>query len=678
MLERLIDHVLKADPEVMATLTIQDAAIATIWHRSWAENEVRLKQCEGVPAAIANWTKLVQPVIQQTDGRRHQWTLRETIDEVLEGRIKSLAWDQVNLLTEVYDLTARVPDPQAYARVQSLLSPHIDALKKLATTLPVSPGLTVIASRLHVVTSADIAASRPRDVKMFAGIPVHVRGPVLLLEKGHLKVLDQVPENCTIVVEDGSVSVEGFVLGRVASSLHCEVRDNISGMVIVRRGDIRARGIMVKSFVVSKWGSVYCKQAESPDLVFAGTEIVIEGGVTMGVYKSPKIIIGGEVNGGTFHVTRELRAPAFRKSDTRKLAIVLRQDLTCQDYNEDPGLDGLRLLNKANRLKRQLTTIRERIANTHAEAEHAARGAVATLLGGENANPMAEKLQRAQHRLSLINRVTNVFQTLISMAEERLERLTRYEGRIMPEDEEGVQEHTTNLDEAHAEFTQLETEGEPERDISDEMLEVATLKERLLAPSADIAKVSQGLEYLRDRLIVWAKEREQIQELIAKQESGVQVLQGASERVRSMNMAMPMVQFLRQLITLLRERGDPPNSPQMLRLQSGFMRVSLRTINNRVERAEKDKRAIEKMRELLHDISEKLRKEYQIAFVDDMQGDLEPPKAIGVFDPGVKFYADAYLLNEVGPSKDAIVEVKTSRDAPQTYIREAGRIVRVV
>ena len=385
MLDALIEYVQKADSDALETLAIQDAALCAAWRESWAGNPDRLAQCDGIPKAIETWATHPHVGNAQTEGRRHQWTMRELIDDLQAGRVRSLAWDQVVFALAVLELIDKCGNLESHERLRSLLVPHAKQLTVQAKSLPVAPGLPTIAARLHVVTSKQIAASRPREVKVFAGIPVNVRGPVLIHDRGHLKILDQVPENCTVVVEDGSVSVEGFVMGRVAASQHCEVRDNISGMVVVRQGNVRARGIMVKSKVISKWGSVCGKQSESPDLVFAGTEIRIEASTNMGEFKAPVIAVLGDVCGGVFHVSKQLVADHFRSSENRGLSIVLRQDLTCQDYGENPGADGLRLLMKANRMKRDLAAMRERVTVTHSEAEHAARCALTFLLGDDAA-----------------------------------------------------------------------------------------------------------------------------------------------------------------------------------------------------------------------------------------------------------------------------------------------------
>lgn len=677
MIDALIEYVLKAGPEELENLAIQDAALCLAWRRSWENNADRSAQCEALPSILEKWAKNPHTTNIQTEGRRHQWTLRELIDDLQAGRVRSLAWDQVAFALAVLELIEATGNGSTYERLRSLLMPHARQLAVQNKALPVAPGLPTIAARLHVVTSKQIAAARPRDVKVFAGIPVNVRGPVLIHNKGHLKILDQVPENCTVVVEDGSVSVEGFVLGRVAASQHCEVRENISGMVVVRQGNVRARAITVKSKVISKWGSVWGKTAESPELVFAGTEIRIESSTNMGEFKAPSITVLGDVHGGVFHVTRSLAADHYRSSENRGLSVVLRQDLTCQDYGENPGPDGLRLLMKANRMKRDLAAMRERIVLTYSEAEHAARCALTFLLGEDSADPVAEKLQHAQHRLALINRVTSIFQTLIVIAEDRVERLARYEGKIWEEDDDSNKESARDLNEVEQDFAQLSTEGGPETDLDDEMQDIAGLRERLLAPSADLAKVAQTLEHMRERMRVWKREREQLHDLIAKRENEVKILQSAQARARDLTTAMPMVQFLKQLMTHLRDRGDAPNSPQMLKLQSGFMRVALRTINSRVKRADRDKQAIEKTREALQDVAGRLRKEFQIPFEDDEGNRDELPKVTGAFDAGVRILADMYLLNESTNAKSGSVLLTPLSHATKTYARDNGRIVEV-
>lgn len=676
MLDALIEYVQNAGPEELENLAIQDAALCMTWYRSWEGNSGRVALCDKVPKTIEAWAKGPHAGNSQTEGRRHQWTLRELIDDMQAGKVRTFAWDQAAFALAILELIETTGALDTYARLRSLLISHAKQLSVQVKSLPIAPGLPTIAARLHVVTSKQIAAAQPRDVKIFAGIPVQARGPVLIHEKGHLKILDQVPENCTVVVEDGSVSVEGFVLGRVAASLHCEVRENISGMVVVRQGNIRARGIMVKSKVISKFGSICGKAAESPDLVFAGTEIRIENSTNMGEFKAPLITVLGDVCGGVFHVSKQLQADHYRSSKNRGLSIVLRHDFTCQDYGENPGPDGLRLLTKANRMKRDLAIMRERVSLTHSEAEHAARCALTFLLGDDAADPIAEKLQRAQHRLALINRVSSIFQTLIALAEDRVERLARSEGNILDKDEEPDEGAAKDMNEVHADFTQLSSEGGVENDLNDEMQDIAGLRERLLAPIASLARVAQTLEHMRERVRVWKREREALHYLIEKHESDVKILQGANARARTMQTAMPMVQFLKQLITHLRDRGDAPNSPQMLRLQSGFMRVALRTIGSRVERAERDKRGIDKARDALRDIAARLRKEFQVAFVDDEDTAGELPRVTGAFDAGVKILADVYLLNEIANSMGSVLVTPVSQST-RTYAREAGRIIEV-
>jgi len=288
-------------------------------------------------------------------------------------------------------------------------------------------------------------------------------------------------------------------MGRIAASHHCEVRDTVSGTVVVRQGNVCARGLVVKSYVVSKWGSVYCRQAEGPELVYAGKEIRVDGNVTMGKFIAPRIQIEGDAFGGVFHVSQRVTARRFRRSDTRNLSIVLRPELSCQDYGEDPGPDGHRMLAKAARIRRQLAVLQGNIEAAEAEAEHAARSGIIFILGGEKAYPVAERLQRAEHRLSLVNRVTAAVQTLIGIAEERLDRITRYEGRMLGDEDDANRESTANAERDREDFAQVEAEGPSERDISEALQDIATCRERLFAPTADRKRVASILSQLRER-----------------------------------------------------------------------------------------------------------------------------------------------------------------------------------
>ncbi len=99
------------------------------------------------------------------------------------------------------------------------------------------------------------------------------------------------------MVGNGDCVVDGFVLGRVAATRSCEVRDNIAG-VVVRDGDIRARAIIDNAKAIAKAGRIFCRNAQSPRLVFAGSAFEIRGSTLQGAYVAPSISIAGDAFGG--------------------------------------------------------------------------------------------------------------------------------------------------------------------------------------------------------------------------------------------------------------------------------------------------------------------------------------------------------------------------------------------
>ena len=93
------------------------------------------------------------------------------------------------------------------------------------------------------LTPEDLQQGGSRDIKVFAGISIPIRGPVLT-HKGDTKIIGGIPEDCVMVVEEGNCYVDGKIMGKIAATGKCEVYDTISGVVIARRGDVRAKSIL--------------------------------------------------------------------------------------------------------------------------------------------------------------------------------------------------------------------------------------------------------------------------------------------------------------------------------------------------------------------------------------------------------------------------------------------------
>ena len=672
MLDRLIEHVSTLPEGELGGITLQDIAICDSWYRSLAGDVAGLVQYERLPQQIKAWSN--QPALDETltEGRRHQWVLRELVDELDAGNTRFLAWDELDMLLASLRLARSCSRPEQFERVIQLLDRHATAIEDRHGMVDITPRLPALSTRLHVVTERDIGGAKPREIKMFAGINIQGRGPVLIHRAGHLKVLGSVPENCTLVIEEGSCSVDGFVMGKVAAAQHCEVRENISGVVVVRQGNVRARNIIVRAYVVSKWGGVHCRQAESPDLVFGGTEIWIEKSAIMGKYISPSIHVQGEVYGGVFMVSHQLTAERFRRSDSRELAIVLRTALSCQDYGEVPGPDALRYLAQSANLQRRIAALQTRIQYSQSEAEHAARNAIVYLTGKDQLHPVAEKLGQAEHRLAQVNRIRAVLQTLVEMGEDRLGRLERVKGLL--HDESDASDESSSLDEITSDFAHLEAEGGFAKDITDELADIAGLKERMLATSSDLRKTASSLQQVRERRLFWDREAVELRAVIAKYEAELREVFTSKEVLDSQSGAVPTVALLKQLLAAVRGRTKNPSDPIGRRLQSSFMQLSLRTVSTRMERLAEFVASKDKLCEQLNGVASVLVKEHQISVATDDHARIQP-RVTGAFDTGVRIYADPYLLTESSPPKGSMIETVSGSDNRRTYIRDNGKVM---
>ncbi|GMV91373.1 MAG: hypothetical protein AMXMBFR82_11510 [Candidatus Hydrogenedentota bacterium] len=670
MLDRLIEYVSAMPEDELGEVTLQDIAICDSWYRSLAGDAAALSAHETLPKKVKGWSARPAAEVAVTEGRRHQWVLRELIDELTAGNTQYLAWDELDMLLASLQLAKTCARPDQFARVIQLLERHATAIEDRYEKVSITPRLPALSTRLHVVTERDIVGAKPREIKMFAGINIQGRGPVLIHRAGHLKVLGSVPENCTLVIEEGSCSVDGFVMGKVAASQHCEVRENISGVVVVRQGNIRARNIIVRAYVVSKWGGVHCRSAESPDLVFGGSEVCIEQTAIMGKYISPSIHVRGDVYGGVFMVSRELTAARFRRSDARELAIVLRTSLSCQDYGEEPGPEALRHLAQTANLQRRISALETRILYSQAEAEHAARNAIVYLTGKDQLHPVAEKLGQAEHRLAQVNRIRAVLQTLVELGEDRLGRLERLKG-LSTDESETLEE--SSLDDVTSDFAHLEAEGGFAKDVTDELSDIAAIKERMLATSSDVRKTASSLHQVRERRAYWDKEAVELRAVIAKYEAQLREVFTAKEVLDNRSGSLPTVALLKQFLGAVKARAKSLDDPLGRRMQSSFVQLSLRTVSTRMDRLSSYVESKEKLTEQLRGVAEVLRKEYQIAVpVDDFVR--VSPRVTGVFETGVKIYADPYLLNEPAPPKGAMLETVGGKEDRRTYLRENGRI----
>jgi len=533
-------------------------------------------------------------------------------------------------------------------------------------------GLPRISTRLHVVAAQDIKAAKPREIKVLAGIDMPSRGPVFV-HNGHLRVIDNVPENCILVVEDGSCSVEGFVMGKIAVSGHCEVRENISGVVVARQGNVRTRNIIDKAYVVSKWGDVICRHAQSPELVFAGNEIHVEESAVTGKYIAPRISVNGQVYGGQLHVSHSAVAQKFRQSDARHLDIVLRRDISCRDYGEVPGEEASLRLGKTARIRRRMAELNDMVLCAEREAEHCAGSAIVFLMSGEANRGTIDRLQAAEHRLATLDQIIGAYQSLSLTAEEVLSTMTTQPGSTDTQPGPAVESAPSQAEADDSEGAEFATVTDNDRDLKQELEDMGNIRTKLAVSGLDKGLALSILTDIRERLTSYNEERQELIESIERWQDDLNAKLGHAAMLQSDGGKNPKTRLLRRLLKAARER--PPEDPLAKRVKSGFMRVAMRTLNSHLERARECQGSIRDLRAEFAQAGEQLRKDYHIIVREERQADAPPPSATGKYEAGVKIYGDPFLLGEESPPSRTVVATPNSGDSPVTYVRTASGAV---
>jgi len=671
MFDQFVEYIANAHADEVRALTVEDMAVCVAWFQSYANDPVKQEACAGLQEATELWVAGLAPHEHESEGSRQQPLLRALVDELQDGRLEQLKRDELDFLCIVYDLMQRADGSALFERPSTVLAPHIEVLQARRSALALAPGLPAVSKRICIVMGEHIEAARSREIRLLAGIKLPGRGPVFSY-KGNLKVLDYVPENCTVVVEQGACYVSGFVMGKVVAAKHCEVRENISGVTIVTQGDIRVRNIINKAVVISKLGRVRCRSAEEPKLVFAGESIWIGESAVGGRYVSPRMEVAEEVVSGEVNVSESLTAKRFRSSRVSGLSIVLRRELSCEDYGEEIGLDGRRLMAQRAELRRRLHSLKHMIALAEEESEHHATSALMFLWGGEKTKHLLEEIQFAQRRLAFLDRIIAGLKTLREIVESNLavsasSRLSQTE----PLGEAGG-ESRDSIQDIERELAEIESEGEIDADLSEKREEMLAMGQDLnkSVPYPNLAAAFLGR--LQQKESTWLMERDELTAAVEAKGQDLLRLAGRMELLDQAGEDASRVQLLVQLLALAKKRRADRELAS--RVQASIVRLMLRAVNARIERARNYKESVAEVRRELDEVNTRLYKGYQIATTDE---DAPPvvPRATGCFDARVRVYAGRFPLDRPDAPPGAVLVTPNSHGRVVTYVRENQSIV---
>lgn len=664
---RLIEHVVSLPAEEIEQLAIQDIALCRVWYEASNGRAGAVEGATRIPELVDHWLEKTRPDAPETEGRRHQTLLRDLIGRLHGAQVGSMARDELELVSTVFDLIQHAANPQPFERVKELLKPHMKVVDARRSILKHEPRLHKLSETLHIVNTEDILKSRVREVRVLAGVPLPSRGP-LLAHQGHVRVLGDVPDNCTIVVEAGHCVVDGFVMGRIAATGQCEVLENISGVVITRDGDIRARNIIDNAHVIAKLGRVYCRRAQNPKIVFAGLGIEIRNESVQGRYLSSSIEIGEEALGGEFHISESIQAHRFRQSESRPLFIVFRNGFSCKDYGEIPGREMAHLLSKTMRLRRQLNYAKQVRDLANREAEQIASNVLMFLLGGEAIKKILDDTVKAQSRLSVLNRIIIGLYGLYVASHDDMD-----EG-----DSAGPEEGESDLGLSgfEEEVADLEPEGGIDADLREEHDNITQMKQELVTAKKDRKLLPTTRLAIQGRLANWIQESRELTDRIQQNERSIQQEINWTKLMSGDEEATKFV-MLRRL--LMASKNNKLEGPIPERIRSSYVSLMLRLIRSRVEKATRSRKSIQELRTAFNEASEEIWNAYQVRLTEDEDDPLKRATATGRYGTNVKLYADKSLVDsDDAPPKGRYLVTPGDPDREVTYAYSSGVITEAV
>lgn len=670
MFDRLVEHVLGLPGDRLAQVPLEDLTLCALWCESYRENEARREEFERFRAIVDQWAATAAPPAEESEGCRQQPLMRELIDLVAQGGVPHMTRDEIDFLVFAWGLAQRAQHPELRERPMAKLVPFIRALEERRAQMEPAPGLPSLSKRVTLVTAAELKQGEARDLRVFAGISAPVRGPVFA-HRGHLKIVEGIPEDCTVIVEDGNCTVAGMVMGRLAATHHCEILDNVSGVVVSRRGTVRARNLINRCTVIAKEAHVRCTGADEPRLVFAAEKLRVRRDAARGLYLASDMRVGGTLTGGEVQVCRRLVAGQCRNAEAGSLAIVLRRGLSCRDYGEVLSAESERLLSASMKLRQRMQGIEAMRGMNEREADDYAGNVLMFLLGEDKTTDQIEKIQRFRAKGAYLERIAHATRALTAAIEDRLSL-----GEIDEKDPDapfapfGAEDRAV-IDEMQQDLMSLASEAPIERSLHDLREEVYTLGQQLFRKLLTRRKI---LETLRKLLVVAAtvgEARDDVAVIIAQRES---VLERSMTRMAILERAKEeraRVEVMQQLIAASRGRADMATFRD--RCANRYVKLVLRNIETRLARVSDYRKGIASLEEQLRKTRSKLWTEYQVSLPeqDTKSRQLPDPFVVARFEAGVEIVAWRHLLESGFRNEAGRVVTLDTGEAVAAYRRTA-------
>jgi len=669
MSETLVNYVVGATDAQLLALSLEDIALSQAWYASYQGVDSIRESCVALPGRVAQWTADKQDAGRSTHGARQQPILRSVLDRLLEKGPEVLARDELDFLFFAYELIERTSSRNQFQRPLELMAPKMEAIKSLRESREPVRGLPAVLKHVGVATEASILAATRRTIGNFGGLALSFRGPVLR-HGGSLKIIGDIPDGAAVVVEGDACYVAGYVLGNLLVSGHTEVRENVSGLLITQRGNIRARGIVNRATVIAKLGRIRIGTAEGPDLVYAGTQLRIDERTRLGHYLAPRIRVDGEVTGGEFAVTTRLQALQFNHTDHQPVVIVLRSELAAEDYGETLPRDAHTLQRAAKKLRNRVAHLHQLMTVQQEEAEHYASTALLYICSGQESQKalqVGDSLKR--RRAFLVRILTGVHLLSVSLNE----RLQQFDARGESGNAGGVAAERSIqsvLSEVSKELSQLKVEGEFPEELDKEwgeLMALHTASSRKVSESAisqAILRFNEARKAWRNELNTLDRQAKQLQENLTRDATRKSLVERAQADGTSQT-------ALAQLIRAAKQRGV--DDPVMQRVMTPFMKRMLTLMQKRNQWVERYRKEAGERRAEMTEIQNRLLDEFSVSSVVPA----ESLEVSGRFQAGVQLFVEQKHPVSSGIERGTAVIATDTGSETWKYTVDNGVIVRV-
>jgi len=672
MYPNLLKHIASADESDLTSLSPETLSLCQFTlDQAGDDGETPVDDTQFADI-VARWMELISDAGRDlSHDRLAQPLLRPLIDELQQSGPQGFLWDEAAFLVSTARFCERAAKLSLCRDIGERIAAHMDRLREIGAGSEAKSLREGLPHRGHFVTAKEIAAAPRRDIQRFAGLEIDFRGPVYQ-ESGSVKIVGTVPEEVMVVNDTGSCIIEGYLEGKVAARDDCIVQETIAGMAVVRRGDVRTRGIIDRATVISKRGTVRCDSMGNPTLVFAGNTVEVYGKAVMGRITTAHARIEGEAFGGVYQVTHSLKGELFRVSDTRPMAIVLRDSISCEDYGESMSREARAKLSRTRRLQQDIDVHEDRSRALESEVEEAAHTLLLYLAGKDDNRNQVDELNRAQRRVASLNRTILAIYGLAEKVERNIYNAAAAEtgsdkpSKLLSDIAHDGDDESDRPSPTDADFHAMASE------IARQLFVLADPKKAIATSPAKLGRARQVLSDAYKRLELWNQERRAARETAERIRHELDSATTAQQETLGIRPEGSDMENLHAVLTFAKAGKLSDDIRQ--RITSPFASVIIRTIKARRASAREHREASFELHKELAALVDELRRVHNVDLQQDHGAEMRRPHVTGRFEAGIRILTEPYLLSEPEPPQGSIIITKASGQEPRTYARDLGVI----